>query len=435
MLKILARFITVMVIITFAYLFYVNTKFTSLQQLTDKTIIAAKFQNLPEIILPSKETNVGYQYELLKGYSENINIKEIRLRDINYDIEIYYSSDLCKKCVEVNKEDFLLVSNTLDNKTNNIEYLDTFKRIALSSEIKELYKINYTNEDIDDHIYNLSNGLISYTILTRSSYLFYKKYYPNLIIVKKIDSVRLVWELPKDDGSILKSVFSYLESVNGNDLVNRLANKYYSTDTMSSYIFIGSRLFISDMVTKLPEYEKLFKEIANKYSLDWKLLAALSYQESKWNNNAVSPTGVRGLMMLTENTAKMLNVNRLDIDQSIDGGARYIKILKDRFRDYNNEARLNLALAAYNVGPGHIEDIIKLADIENVNLNNWSNLKVYLFRLNKKEFYSKMKYGYARGWEAVQYVENVKQYYDILSFLEDKEEIRKDIFNEVPKTL
>ena len=108
--------------------------------------------------------------------------------------------------------------------------------------------------------------MISYSILTRSSYLFYKKYYPNLNIIKKIDTINLIWHFPNDDGSIVKELFKYLESDDGRADIQRLKNKYYSRDTISSYIFIGSRLFISDMITKLPEFENIFKKTALKYN-------------------------------------------------------------------------------------------------------------------------------------------------------------------------
>ena len=170
--------------------------------------------------------------------------------------------------------------------------------------------------------------------------------------------------------------------------------------------------------------------------MDWKLLAAISYQESKWNNNAISPTGVRGLMMLTKNTADMLGVNRLIPDESIFGASRYLNKLADKYTEFNEDTKLSMTLGAYNLGPGHIDDVIKLSILDNKNLNNWNTLKKYLLKLNKKEFYRKMKYGYARGWEAVQYIENVKQYYDIISFLEEKDnKIDNKILNEVPKTL
>ena len=116
--------------------------------------------------------------------------------------------------------------------------------------------------------------------------------------------------------------------------------------------------------------------------------------------------------------------------------ANPVALFLKKWYEYNQETQLNLALAAYNVGPGHVKDVITLSKKDGVNINEWQNLKKYLLKLNKREFYKKMKYGYARGWEAVQYVENVKQYYDILLFLEDKDDtIKNNILYEVPKTL
>ncbi len=425
-----------MVLIASVYLIYINSQYTSLQQLVDKKILSVEFQNMPEIVLPLKEETVGYQYELLKSFLHSMGIKNIVSESINSDIEIFYTSQVCKKCVLVNEEDLLLIGNGFDGRSNNIEFSDLYEDLILHENITQKYNISYSNKSLDDVVNRLSKNIISYSILTRSSYLFYKKYYPNLNIVKKIDTINLIWRFPYDDGTILESVFDFLESDKGNKITQRLNNKYYSRDTMSSYIFIGSRIFISDIVSKLPELEDIFKMKAIKYDIDWKLLAAISYQESKWSNDSISPTGVKGLMMLTESTAKMLNVDRLNINESIDGGARYIAYLIDKYREYKNETNIHLALAAYNVGPGHIDDVIKLTKKDSANINEWQNLKKYLLKLHKKEFYKTMKYGYARGWEAVQYVENVKQYYDILSFLEDNDkETENNIIYEVPRTL
>ena len=296
--------------------------------------------------------------------------------------------------------------------------------------------MSYVSNDLDDLIYNLSKNLISHTIITRSSYLFYKKYYPNLSIKKVIGNINLLWKFSVDDGSLQNNLFKFLESSETSSLIANLNNKYYSKNSISSYIFIGSRIFISDMVTKLPVYESKFKKAASLNNLDWKLLAAISYQESKWNNDAISPTGVRGLMMLTKNTADMLGVNRLIPDESIIGASRYIKKLRGKYTEFNEDTQINMTLGAYNLGPGHISDIIKLSILDNKRIDDWDTLKKYLLKLNKKQFYKQMKYGYARGWEAVQYIENVKQYYDIISFLEQKDnKIDNKILDEVPDTL
>ena len=436
MFKLFARFITAMIVVAFVYLVFVNSSYTSLQKLQNKEIVVISFQNFPEIILPIRGEIHGYQYELIKSYLNSINKNSFIEKNNNYDIEIFYSSMTCETCVVVKDEDLLLVSNNENHNNNDIEVSLILKNIELNNNIKENYQINYTNNELDVLVYNLSNNLISHTILTRSTYLFYKKYYPNLVIKKNITKVKLLWNFSNDDGTLRNNVFEFLENEKTLDFINSLNKKYYSKNSMSSYIFIGSRIFISDIVLKLQKFEHLFKEASIKYNIDWKLLAALSYQESKWDNDAVSPTGVKGLMMLTKKTADMLEVNRLIPSESIDGGAKYLVFLRNKYKMYDNETQLNLMLASYNLGSGHVDDVVSLLTKDKIDINYWNNLKKYLLKLNKKKFYKKMRYGYARGWEAVQYIENVKQYYDIISFLEEKDKTIKDnITIEVPNAL
>ena len=436
MFKLFMRFLTAMIVVASIYLLFVNSSYTSLQKLQSKEVVIVKLQNFPEIILPTREEIHGYQYELIKDYLTTINKNGFIEKDNNYDVAIFYSSKACETCVVVNEADLLLVSNNENDSNNDIEVSILLKNIELNNNIKKNYQINYTDNELDSLIYNLSNNLISHTILTRSSYLFFKKYYPNLVIKKNIKKVKLLWNFSNDDGTLRNNLFTFLENEKTLDLINSLNKKYYAKNSMSSYIFIGSRIFISDIVLKLPKFEHLFKEASMKYNIDWKLLAALSYQESKWDNDAVSPTGVKGLMMLTKQTADMLEVNRLIPSESIDGGAKYLVFLRNKYKKYNNETQLNLMLASYNLGSGHVDDVISLLTKDNIDINNWNNLRKYLFKLNKKKFYKKMQYGYARGWEAVQYIENVKQYYDIISFLEEKDKkIKDNITIEVPNAL
>ena len=436
MLRLFARFIAAMILFAGVYLLYTNTTQTSFTQFKKKEIIFVNLENIPEIILSSKEDNVGYQYELLIKYLDSLNKKKVVFNDSKFDLKIFYSKDICERCIVVNNQDLLLVTNNYDNKENDIEIIEIFQKSLRDNPILKNYKINYINDDLDDLIYNLNNNLISHTIITRSSYLFYKKYYPNLSIKKVIGNINLLWKFSVDDGSLQNSLFDFLELTETSSFIANLNDKYYSKNSISSYIFIGSRIFISDMITKLPIYENKFKKAALLYNLDWKLLAAISYQESKWDNNAISPTGVRGLMMLTKNTANMLGVNRLIPDESIIGASRYLKKLSEKYTEFSKDTKISMTLGAYNLGPGHIDDIIKLSMLDNKSLEDWDTLKIYLLKLNKKQFYKKMKYGYARGWEAVQYIENVKQYYDIISFLEEKDnKIDNKILNEVPKTL
>ena len=425
-----------MVLFASSYIIYTNTTYSSFENLKSKHEISVKFQNLPEMILPSRETSSGYQYELIKKYLKTIGQKSLITENITYDINVYYTTSVCESCVMINEEDLLIISNTRESEGKDIEVIQSFQNINLEYNDLDNFEINYSSNSIDELIYNIDNDLVTNAIITRSTYLFYKKYYPDLRIKNNLGKVILVWDFLGDDGSSLADINAFFEEEDTKKFISGLKDKYYSKNSISSYIFIGSRLFISDMITKLPEYESLFKKASEENNIDWKLLASISYQESRWNNNAVSPTGVKGVMMLTKNTAKMLNVNRLNPNESIIGAARYFSNLVEKYSSYNEITRTNLALASYNAGPNHVNDILLLAKNNNDDVENWNVLKSYLYKLNQKKYYKEMKYGYARGWEAVQYIENVKQYYDIITFLDNKDKkIENELFNEVPSTL
>ena len=150
----------------------------------------------------------------------------------------------------------------------------------------------------------------------------------------------------------------------------------------------------------------------------------MGYQESHWRANAVSPTGVRGLMMLTHATAKQLGVrDRTNPKQSILGGARYLQSLIRRLPErISGEDRLWLAIASYNVGMGHVEDARVLTERQGSNPNLWHQVKRRLPLLRQKRYYRTLKYGYARGNEPVTYVDNIRYYYDMLTWYEQHPE-------------
>ena len=177
--------------------------------------------------------------------------------------------------------------------------------------------------------------------------------------------------------------------------------------------------FFRHTKTRLPQYRKEFQDAGVKYRLPWVLLASQAYQESRWNRNARSPTGVRGLMMLTRDTASDMGIkNRLDPRKSIRGGARYLaRLLAQLPETIQASDRIYFALAAYNVGMGHIKDAQTLATRLNKDPTRWDDLKTVLPLLAKKKYYKTLPNRYARGWEPVQYVKRIRAYREILQTL------------------
>lgn len=187
-----------------------------------------------------------------------------------------------------------------------------------------------------------------------------------------------------------------------------------STKNISKFEY---QKFYEHTQTRLPEWKKVFKKYAKEHNIPWTLLAAVAYQESKWNEAAVSHTGVKGLMQITLPTAEYLGiVDREDPVQSIQGGAFYLKYLYSKTAtNISNYERWTQALAAYNMGWAHVRDAKRLAIQLNHNPNHWKEFKKVIPKLEDQKYYSQLSFGYARGRETVQFVDSVLGYYKLLN--------------------
>lgn len=271
----------------------------------------------------------------------------------------------------------------------------------------------------------VSDGIIDYTIADSNSVSLNQRYLYNLRVAFDVSEPQLLaWALPKsDDKSLLVEVQKFFQEIKDNGELTRMIERNYGH--AEDFDYVGTKIYRRHIQTRLPQFQPLFEKAAAKEGLDWRLIAAIGYQESHWDPNAVSPTGVRGLMMLTLKTAKDLNItNRLDPKNSIFGGAKYFRKTKDRIDENIAEPdRTWMAMAAYNVGYYHVQDARELARKQDKNPDRWIDVKTVLPLLAKRKWYKQTRYGFARGWEPVRYVENIRSYYDILKWVDDK---RKD---------
>ncbi|MBL4766277.1 MAG: membrane-bound lytic murein transglycosylase MltF [Rhodobacteraceae bacterium] len=180
--------------------------------------------------------------------------------------------------------------------------------------------------------------------------------------------------------------------------------------------FLDLTRFRDDVAQTLPTFERDLRTAARRNEMPWRLLAAMGYQESKWNPDAVSPTGVRGFMMLTRATAEHIGVaDRTDAKESIWGGARYFMETFTRLPDgVTGDDRYWFALAAYNMGLGHVYDARALAEQRGLDKNAWADVKQVLGDLSDEKVYATLRHGYARGYEARRYVEQVRTYWHVL---------------------
>ncbi|MQY51142.1 membrane-bound lytic murein transglycosylase MltF [Rhodocyclus tenuis] len=219
---------------------------------------------------------------------------------------------------------------------------------------------------------------------------------------------------PGSDVKLKQKADAFIERKLSDGTVERLKDRYFGHVERLDQADIEG--FLDRMRNTLPQYRDLFQEAQARTGIDWRLLAALAYQESLWNPQATSTTGVRGMMMLTTETADRLRVsNRLDARQSVLAGARYLAELRDSLpSSVRGPDRLWMAVAAYNLGLGHMNGARSIASSLKVNPDAWYEMKKVLPLLARPDYYHRLKSGKARGGEAVILVENVRIYADIL---------------------
>jgi membrane-bound lytic murein transglycosylase F len=284
------------------------------------------------------------------------------------------------------------------------------------------FRIN-DNMATEELIELVEEGLVDYMLADSHEIALQRRFYPELRVAFELgEPKQLRWAMKKsEDPSLLLAINDFFNSIKQDGRLDQLIHRYYSHVTTFNYSDLQT--FQAHVRERLPLYRDMFIEEAGKQGLDWRLLAAIGYQESLWNPKAKSPTGVRGLMMLTQDTAKHVKIkNRLDPAESIKGGARYFKrVLAKIPKRIEQPDRNWLALASYNVGFGHLEDARIITIAENDDPDKWIDVKKHLPKLGKKKWYKDTKHGYARGWEPVKYVANIRKYYDLLVWADRRE--------------
>lgn len=253
------------------------------------------------------------------------------------------------------------------------------------------------------------------TVADSHVFMINQRYYPELVKVMDLSQRKhLGWIVREGDDSLVDSLYRWLNRFERSGKLKELNGFYF--DFLKLFDYYDTKVFYRRIQTRLPKYEKYFKAAGKKYDIPWIILAAQAYQESHWNPNATSPTGVRGLMMLTNATAKLMKVkNRLNVQESIEGGAKYFAMIRKKFpKEVKGKHLWAFTLAAYNVGLGHIHDAQGLAKKLNKNPYSWQDLKSVLPLLAQKKYYRNLKYGYARGNEPVRYVDAIQHYYSII---------------------
>ena len=393
------------------------------------------------------EELAGFEYELAQRFAEHLNVKlkiivPDNLGDMLSLIE-QGKADIAAAGLTITpaRKDIIRFGPIYQEVTQQLVYRQGFKKpknitalsggqlevVANSSHVEQLQshqqevpELRWTeNNELDSSglLELVQLEMIDYTIADSNEVAANRPLFPELRVAFDIsDPQPLAWAMPlAEDGSLYNEMALFFEQMEESGDLDRLIEKYYGH--IRRFDYVDTRAIHRRILTHLPQYQALFEQAGIDYGFDWRLLAAISYQESHWDSEAVSSTGVRGLMMLTQVTAKQMKIDdREDPAQSIQAGAAYLSSIRKRLPEKieDEQNRLWMALASYNIGLGHLEDARVLTEKNGKDPNLWDDVKKHLPLLAKKKWYEQTRHGYARGGEPVRYIENIRRYYDIL---------------------
>ncbi len=263
----------------------------------------------------------------------------------------------------------------------------------------------------------VSEGEAELTIVDSLTFKMQQRLYPRLAKAFELSqSASIHWYIAADPRAAQwqASFNQFLSTQATSGELDLLKERHFGNVEYASRI--GSLTFQQQVQSRLPQWRELIESVADEYQMDWRLLAAIAYQESHWEPDARSPTGVRGMMMITQATAKDLGISdRMDPEESLRGGARFFKNLLRRLpNDIAEPDRSWMALAAYNVGMGHLEDARVLTERAGKDPHLWQDVREHLPQLQNPRIYPITKHGFARGNETVTYVDNIRHYYSAL---------------------
>lgn len=455
----LARFISSLMVIGSALFLVSSHKPTLLEQILAEGELRIISRNGPTTYYEGANGYTGFEYTLIKGFAEELGVDlvihdEPSIGQILQDVK-QGTHHLAAAAITVTpkrsqkvafSQAFIEVKQQLiyhSRRPAPAELIDLMGMdivvVAQSSHAERLRELRETYPELSwrelsgmemlDLVEMVHKGEADAAVVDSSAFGLHRYAYPRAKVAFDVSEPQsLAWAFPiQTDTSLYDAAQAYLSRIHADGSLQSITDSFFQPMPVDEVTAGDAMMFAHRLENRFPQWEEDLRAAGEKFELDWKLLASISYQESHWDPKAVSYTGVRGLMMLTQAAAKEVGVtNRVDPSQSIFGGAQYFKNILARIpaRVTDEEDRLYMALAAYNVGFGHLEDARILTEKHGEDPNKWADVRKYLPLLSKRQYYSQTKHGYARGWEPVHYVKKIRNYYKILEWYSVQEERR-----------
>ncbi|MBA3037462.1 MAG: membrane-bound lytic murein transglycosylase MltF [Desulfobacterium sp.] len=398
-----------------------------------------------------KDQPMGFEYELAKAFAEYLGVKLVvkvvdipenlipvlkKYKDAFIAANITISPERKKEVAFSNS--YMNICQRIIIRKNIARYIKTKKDLEgqyvyvrkgspYEDQLKKLKEqgINIKiapceNNNDEELIEKVAQKKIKITIAYSNIANLNRRYNPQVVIAGAISDFEPVsWAVERHSKTLLLRINDFFNMIKNNGKYASIRNRYYSG--IDSFDNTDIIIFYVMMKTRFPIYSQIIKEASFTYGFDWRLVTAMAYQESRFDPFAQSYAGAYGFMQLTPETAISLgSTNIFDPEQSIYTGLKHLKNLYNYYDTASELNRLLIALAAYNVGEGHISDAMKLAVNKKMDPKSWASISKVLPLLSEQRYYSKAKYGYCRGSETVDYINQIMHYYEILK----KDEIK-----------
>ena len=403
---------------------------------------------------------MGYEYELLKRFAEHIGV--------DYKLEVSNDFDAMQEMLMSGKIDLIAHGLTITGKRKELvqfsDYLylthqvlvqkkpDNWRKmkwsavqnslihdaieligdtVSVRANSSYLNRVENLMDEMGGKIYvdtlpgdlstdkiieMVSNGEIKYTFADNNIASINASYYPNLDIRVPVSfSQRMAWALRPNSEELLAELNSWIDSMKNGATYYVIYNKYFKNER--SFRMRENSVFYSINHNRISEYDDLIQSYADTIGWDWRLMASMIYQESRFNPVSESWAGAKGLMQMMPQTAERYGVeDRTDPEDNLEGATKVLQVLWDRFIDIPDSVqRIKFTMAAYNCGYSHVLDARTLAEEEGIDSYRWDEcVEESMLKLSYPENYNKpfIKYGYVRGIEPVSYVKQIFSRYE-----------------------
>lgn len=429
---------------------------SQLERIQSRGILRIALVATPPLYFPDESLIQGFDYEIISDYARSIGAR-LEITHANTSSDVFsllkqgkvhigivgsspiYPDKRIQNGTAYNRDEWYVIGNRNNTLPKSIADITPSTVIVakgskpslvladLKPEHPSLFWLELPNGNTRQVLEQVNLNSFKLSIISADVYTYYRYLYPE---------IKIAFRLPKQypshwlsykngDQSISISINTFIHRYKQSGKLGQRYNTYFHH--LNVFNYIDSLYYLRRIKEKLPLYSAYFKNAAVDNEFDERFLAAVSYQESHWDEKARSYTGVRGLMMLTQDTAKRVGVeNRLDPEQSVMGGARYLNLLKASLPESIQEPdRSWMALAAYNIGLGHLEDARMITESLGDDPNHWIDVEKHLPKLSQAKWHEKTKHGYARGHEPVEFVRRIRRYYDILRLYQQEALLEK----------